>query len=230
MKQHIRIHKAEPNVGCWDFSHLMDAPAGKHGFVSARNGHLYFEDGTRARFIGFNIASRSNMPDHETADKMAARFASLGVNVIRLHAADNIISDTPRSWTCSREAPLLDYDSGSSRKFHPVGLDRFDYLAAKLKEKGIYLHIDTMVARSFVPGDDLDYPGSIPPTAKCYPTMNERLIQLQQEYMRELLCHVNPYTGLALIDDPSPRHVIIPVGFQLSRSLAERSGKMEKER
>ena len=203
MKQHIRIHKAEPNVGCWDFSHLMDAPAGKHGFVSARNGHLYFEDGTRARFIGFNIASRSNMPDHETADKMAARFASLGVNVIRLHAADNIISDTPRSWTCSREAPLLDYDSGSSRKFHPVGLDRFDYLAAKLKEKGIYLHIDTMVARSFVPGDDLDYPGSIPPTAKCYPTMNERLIQLQQEYMRELLCHVNPYTGLALIDDPA---------------------------
>ncbi len=36
--------------------------------------------------------------------------------------------------------------------------------------------------------------------------------------------------ALALIDDPSPRHVIIPVGFQLSRSLAERSGKMEKER
>lgn len=203
MRQRIRIHKAEPNVGCWDFSHLLDAPAGKHGFVSARDGHFCFEDGTRARFLGFNIAARSNMPDHLTADRIAERFATMGVNVIRLHAADNIIQDDPWSWSCSREAPLLDYESGSSRRFHPEGLDRFDYLAAKLKEKGIYLHIDTLVARSFIPGDDLDYPGSIPATAKCYPTMNERLIQLEQEYARELLCHVNPYTGMKLIDDPA---------------------------
>lgn len=203
MKQNIRIHKAEENVGAWDFSRLLDAPAGKHGFVSARNGHFYFEDGTRARFLGFNIAARANMPDHESADKIARRFATMGVNVIRLHAADNIITDGVWDWSCSREAPLLDYDSGSSRKFHPEGLDRFDYLAAKLKENGIYLHIDTLVARSFLPGDSLDYPTVFPSTAKCYPTMNERLIELEQEYARELLCHVNPYTGLALIDDPA---------------------------
>ena len=33
---------------------------------------------------------------------------------------------------------------------------------------------------------------------------------------------------LALVDDPSPRHISIPVGFQLSRSLAERSGGKKK--
>ena len=33
MKQHLRIHKAEPNRGILDYSHLLDAPAGKHGFV-----------------------------------------------------------------------------------------------------------------------------------------------------------------------------------------------------
>lgn len=203
MNHRIRIHKAEPNVGCWDFSHLLDAPAGKHGFVSARNGHLCFEDGTRARFLGFNIAARSNMPDHKSAEKIAERFATMGVNVIRLHAADNIIQEDPWSWACSAEAPLLDYQSGSSRNFHPEGLDRFDYLVSQLKQRGIYLHIDTLVARSFVPGDDLDYPGTFPPTAKCYPTMNERLIQLEQEYMEKLLCHRNPYTGLRLIDDPA---------------------------
>lgn len=81
MKQKFRIHKAEPNKGVLDYSHLLDAPAGKHGFVEARNGHFYFEDGTRARFIGFNVAARSNTPDHETADKMAERFASMGVNI-----------------------------------------------------------------------------------------------------------------------------------------------------
>ena len=51
MKQNIRIHKAEPNKGVLNFSHLLDAPAGKHGFVQSKNGHLYFEDGTRARFL-----------------------------------------------------------------------------------------------------------------------------------------------------------------------------------
>ena len=203
MKQRIRIHKAEPNKGILDYSHLLDAPAGKHGFVEAKNGHLYFEDGTRARFLGFNVATRSNTPDHETADKMAERFASMGVNIIRLHAADAPVGEEPGSWSSCKEAPLLDYESGTSRKFNPEGLDRFDYFVAKLKEKGIYLHIDLIVAREFLPGDELDYPGGAPSCIKRHGMYNERLIQLQKEYARELLCHVNPYTGLALIDDPA---------------------------
>lgn len=203
MKQRIRIHKAEPNKGVLDFSYLLDAPAGKHGFVSARKGHFYFENGERARFLGFNVATRSNTPDHETAERLAERFASMGVNVIRLHAADAVVGEIPCSWSSCKEAPLLDYASGTSRRFNPEGRERFDYFFAKLKEKGIYLHIDLLVARAFLLGDDLDYPGGFPLCAKCYPTMNERLIELQQEYARELLLHVNPYTGLALIDDPA---------------------------
>ncbi len=35
--------------------------------------------------------------------------------------------------------------------------------------------------------------------------------------------------ALALVDDPSPRHISIPVGFQLSRSLAERSDRKRKD-
>lgn len=203
MKQHIRIHKAEPNRGILDYSHLLDAPAGKHGFVETRKGHLYFADGTRARFFGFNVAARSNTPDHETADKMAERFASMGVNIIRLHAADAPVGEEPGSWSSCKEAPLLDYSSGTSRKFNPEGLDRFDYFAAKLKEKGIYLHIDLIVAREFQEADGLDYPGKGPSCMKRYYMYNERMIQLQKEYAKELLCHVNPYTGLALIDDPA---------------------------
>lgn len=206
MKQRIKIDKVTPNTGALDFSWVLDAPAGKHGFVQNRNGHLYFEDGTRARFLGFNVAARSNTPDHATAEKLAARFASLGVNVIRLHAADAPISEREEAenkWSSCREAPLLDYESGSSRRFHPEGLDRFDYFAAKLKERGIYLHIDLLVAREFVEGDELDYPGGAPSCVKCFPMINERLYERQKEYAKELLCHVNPYTGLALIDDPA---------------------------
>lgn len=203
MRQHIRIHKAEANTGVLDYRHLLDAPAGKHGFVQVKDGHLYFEDGTRARFFGFNLPTRSNTPDHETAEKLAERFASMGVNVIRLHAADAPIGDEPASWSSCREAPLLDYESGTTRKFHTEGLDRFDYFVAKLKEKGIYLHIDLIVARAFQEGDGLDYPGEPGSCLKCYTLINERLIELQQEYAEALLCHVNPYTGLKLVDDPA---------------------------
>lgn len=203
MKQNIRIHKAEANRGILDFSYLLDAPAGKHGFVQCKNGHLYFADGTRARFLGFNIAARSNTPDHATAEKIAARFASMGVNCIRMHAADAPISDEPCTWSSCREAPLLDYDSGSSRRFHPEGLDRFDYLFAKLKEKGIYIHFDLVIARAFLEADGLGYPGGFVATLKRYAMYNERLIELQKEYAGDFLTHVNPYTGLAYKDDPA---------------------------
>ena len=186
MKQRIRIHKAEPNTGVLNYSHLLDAPAGKHGFVEAKKGHLYFEDGTRARFLGFNVAARSNTPDHETADRMAERFASMGVNIIRLHAADAPVGEKPGSWSSCREAPLLDYASGTSRKFNPDGLERFDYFAAKLKEKGIYLHIDLIVARKFEEGDGMEYPGGAPSCIKRYCLYNQRMIELQKEYAKEL--------------------------------------------
>ena len=55
MKQHVSIEKGTANTGAMDFSRLLDAPAGKHGFVKARQGHLYFEAGTRARFIGLSL-------------------------------------------------------------------------------------------------------------------------------------------------------------------------------
>ncbi len=203
MNHHISIRKAEPNVGDFNFSHLLDAPAGKHGFVSVKDGHMYYEDGTRARFIGFNMVTRSCTPDHAAAEKLAKRFASMGVNVIRLHAADAPVSEEPCSWSSAPGCALLDYEHGSSRVFTKEGRDRFDYFFAKLKEQGIYLHIDLIVARQFLEADDIGIDGDAPACLKRYPMYNERLIELQKEYARELLTHVNPYTGLSIAEDPA---------------------------
>ncbi len=221
MKQRVAIHKAVPARGALDFSHLLDAPAGCHGYVTVRDGRLYFEDGVRARFLGFNLPARSNTPDHVTAEKMAARFASMGVNVIRLHAFDAPIGDEPGSWSSCREAPLIDYESGSSRNLHPVGLDRFDYFWAKLKERGIYLHVDLIVARAFQPGDGLDYPGAPGSCLKCYTMVNDRMVQLQKEFAQKLLCHVNPYTGTRLLDDPAVMTVQINNEDSVMKGTAE---------
>lgn len=127
----------------------------------------------------------------------------MGVNLIRLHAADAPIGEQPGSWSSCVNNPLLDYADGNSRKFNPEGLDCFDYFIAKLKEKGIYLHVDLIVAREFQPGDEMDYPGGAPSCIKRYAIYNARMIELQKEYAKELLCHVNPYTGLSLADDPA---------------------------
>ena len=201
MRQRVRIDKSIPNEGALDFSHLLDAPAGKHGFVRVQGGHLYFEDGLRAKFYGFNFPARASMPDHETAERLAARLATLGANVVRLHAAD--VMPGPKGWTANPESPLLDYASGSSRNFHPEGLDRLDYFFCQLKKRGIYIHLDLYVARVFLEGDDLDYPEPIPAHCKGISHYNQRLIELQKEYAKELLTHVNPYTGLSYADEPA---------------------------
>ena len=201
MNHPMHFDKVKPNTSVLDMHALLDAPAGKHGFLEAKDRHLYFEDGTRARFIGFNLATRSNTPTHETAEKLSERFASLGVNVVRLHAADAKIGDEPCSWSSCREAPLLDYESGTTRKFHPAGLDRYDYLVYCLKKKGIYMQVDLHVARAFLKGDGLS--SDLPDCLKSYGMVNETLIDLQKEYARNLLTHVNPYTGLSLLEEPA---------------------------
>lgn len=199
MKKRIRIDKSRAQEGILDFSGLLEAPAGCHGFVKVKDGHFYFDDGTRAKFIGFNFPARSNIPDHETAEKIACKLATMGANVARIHASD--ARTGPIGWSSNPDSPLLNYPH-TSRQFHPEGLDRFDYWIYQLKKNGIYLHIDLLVGRTFLEADGLDYPGDLRMT-KSSSHFNERLIQLQKEFASMYLAHVNPYTGLALIDDPA---------------------------
>ena len=57
-----------------DLSGLLDAPAGKRGFVTVRpDGHFYFEDGRRARFFATNVGGRDCAPEKEQAPVIAAR-------------------------------------------------------------------------------------------------------------------------------------------------------------
>ena len=49
-----------------DVSFLLDAPAGKHGFVVVKDGHLATEDGGRIRCWGVNITDWSSARDAYT--------------------------------------------------------------------------------------------------------------------------------------------------------------------
>ena len=73
-----------------DLHAALDAPAGKHGFVTVgKDGHFYFQDGIRARFWGVNVSSsRLNIPRSQI-EQVVENFARAGLNMVRLEAVDN---------------------------------------------------------------------------------------------------------------------------------------------
>ena len=180
--------------GALDFSFLLDAPAGKYGFAAVKDGHFNI-GGRRIRFYGFNIAFKNLFSPKQDSECIAERLSKAGVNFVRIHAADCIPRDG--------EHLLINYSEGNSTNFDPENLDKLDYLFYCLKQKGIYLQLDLLVRRGYMPGDGLDYPDDLCKLFKQIYIFNHRLVQLQKEYAEKYLLRVNPYTGLRYVDDPA---------------------------
>lgn len=178
-----------------DLSGRLDRPAGRHGFVEVRDGHFAFRDGGRARFWGTNITAGDCFPDHETAERTAARLAKFGCNMLRFHHMD-------AGWASpnmfSIEGGYLD----NTQQLSPESLERLDYFIAQLKERGIYVYMDLLVHRP--PGEE-DLQGLPDPGQgmKVVSHFNRRLIELQKQYARQLLTHRNRYTGNRYVDEPA---------------------------
>lgn len=177
-----------------DVSFLNHKPAGKYGFVTVRDGRFVLSDtGEEIRFWGTCFSAGANFPTHEQSERIARRLARFGVNMVRTHHAD-------AQWS---ERSFFKRDADNTREFDPESLDRFDYLIYCLKREGIYIYLDQLVNRYFKPGDGVDAVDQLGACAKPYSNFDPRLIELQQEFSRNLWTHVNPYTGLAYKDDPA---------------------------
>lgn len=178
-----------------DVSFLLDAPAGKHGFLSVKNGHFYFEDGTRIRFWGLNIHSeKACFPTHGQAEDIAKRLAQLGCNIVRMHFLDN---EAPRG--------IIDGSRDDSQHFSDSQMDRLDYFIYQLKENGIYACFDVLGlgVRRFKAGDDVEEFNMIKPGARGISFFNGRIIELSKKFALDFLSHVNPYTGNTYLDEPA---------------------------
>ena len=177
-------------------AHLLDAPAGKHGFVRVE-GNEFVTDAGPIRFNGTNLTGPANFPEHDVADRLAARFARLGINCVRLHFMDTWYKnfmDRPRQ--C-----ILDDDSKTQRKLSPAQLDKLDYLIAAFKKRGIYVNMNLHVGRTLDERDGV--PKGSPWANKTVGQFYPRCIELQKEYAHDLLTHVNKYTGNAYTDEPA---------------------------
>jgi len=175
-----------------DLSPLADAPAGKHGFLTARDGHFYFEDGTRARFWGFDIVANRCFPSHAGAEELADRLMRMGANIVRLHHMD-------APWSSPN---IFDQNYDNTRHLSADSLDRLDYFLFQLKKRGIYVYFDWLVNRKFKRGDGVTDYEQIDDGAKIVAHYNPRLIELQKEYMYQVLTRRNTYTGIRYADEP----------------------------
>ena len=180
-----------------DVSFLNARPAGVNGPITPKNGHFVeSKTGKRVRFLGTNFAARSAFPSHADAEKVAARIAKLGINLVRLHHMDN--SD----W--GQNASIWDYSYKDRQHLSVVQLDKLDYLVAQFKKNGVYSNINLHVSRHFSAADG--FPASvsqIPDFDKRVDEFDRRMIQLQKNYAHDLLTHINPYTHLAYAQDPA---------------------------
>lgn len=174
-----------------DLSFLLDAPAGKHGFVKSVGGHFAFEDGTPARFVGVNIHSHQGLlPSKEQAQRVARTLSRYGVNLVRLHLMEYVLIDETRP---DRQTPAPDQV-----------WDRFDYLVKCFKDRGIYIELDSLSGLSANrPAPDAfpgaaDYPGH-----RAWWTYHPKLQELGRAWTKVLLTHHNRYTGNRLVDEPA---------------------------
>jgi len=180
-----------------DVSFLNAKPAGVNGDIVPKNGHFVeSKTGKRIRFLGTNFAAKSAFPSHADAEKVAARIAKLGINLVRMHHMDNT------GW--GPGATLWDTTVKDRQHIDPAQLDKLDYLIAQFKKNGVYSNINLHVSRQFSDADGFPASvNSIPDFDKRVDEFDRRMILLQKNYARDLLTHVNPYTHLSYAQDPA---------------------------
>lgn len=190
-----------PFVHTWDLAHAppqslpVTGPAGAGGFVSQNaEGHLVWEDGSRARFWGVNIASGPAFPPKEDAEGYARTLARLGFNLVRLHHIDQ---ETPNGVVNPRRAepgqPELD----------PEQVDRLDYFVSKLREQGIHLFLEVATFRNFTAADGVPLwaPG-VPNGHKLATMFVPGWTERYEKWFADFWGRTNRYTGLRYADDP----------------------------
>ena len=180
-----------------NMSHLLPAPAGKDGRICVKDGHFVNDKG-RVKLHATNLTGPANFPTHEEAERLAARLARFGINCVRLHYFDSYY--LRNHFMLSAQPGIIDESRETRRKFDPAQRDRMDYLVAQFKKRGIYVNVNLHVARYLGEADGI--PRGATDRNKGFNQFYPPLIKLQKEYAKELLSHVNPYTGMSYLKDP----------------------------
>ncbi len=171
-----------------NFSRWIEKPAGKHGFIRVE-GARFVDDAGPRRFWGTNLCFMGCFPEATAAEKRAARLARFGVNCVRLHHMDSYA--------------IWGENSDTLTEIDPERMKRLDYLIHQLKKHGIYVNINLHVSRWFDDRDGFPHKRERPKFDKGLDNFYPPFVALQKKYARDLLTHVNPYTGNPYTREPA---------------------------
>ena len=167
-----------------DCSGWVEAPTGKHGFVTVKGDRFVFEDGTPVRFWGAQVGGFSK----EQVDYAVRRMRRQGINITRMHGLES----------------LNDRSGRTSFDYSEAGFDRLDYLIRRLGENGIYMILDVHypLTYRFKPGDEIPgLPQGGPASHAQF--FNEKVAAIMHRRMADIFTHLNPYTKKRYCDDPT---------------------------
>jgi len=176
------------NVSAW-----LARPAGKNGFVREEDSRLVTDAGP-IRFWATNICFDGCFPEKQQAERVAARLARLGINCVRMHHMDmySIFKGSPNKLT-----------------LNPQQLEKLDYLVFQLKQHGVYTNLNLHVSRWLDEAEGFSGRAERPEFDKGLDNFEPRMIELQKQYARDLLTHVNRYTGKPYAEEPAVAFVEI---------------------
>ena len=171
-----------------DMSHLIPKPAGALGFVQRDGATLRLADADRPiKFWGVGANVKPQMS--KARQRRRVRYLTKhGVNMVRQH-------------------PLFDH-VGPLRggRLDAQKMDAYDWWFAQLKAQGIYTTWSVFYPLKITPEDEYE-PELFAELedGRTYGVVNfsRPLQDLQRRYVKALLEHRNPYTGLAYKDDPA---------------------------
>ncbi len=186
---------------CIDQLAHLDAPAGKHGYLTTVDGRWAFADGTPCRFCG----TMANPPASKDECVYLARFlAKYGFTLVRVgHLVTGPGDDS-----------AIDWKQPDSQHLNTAYLDRLDFFINELAKNGIYTRISTMWYRKLKRADGVDgfdaaiaYAKHLPPTTTPGPDdlldscgltyYHPDVMRLNIALLTSLMSHKNPYRNNA---------------------------------
>jgi hypothetical protein len=180
-----------------DAARWLHAPAGRFGFLQAKDGRLLWPNGDRQKFWGVCCSWGGGIPAKGEAEAVAARMAKFGINMARSKIA-------APSWG---GVNIVDGKRDDSQHYDEQAMDEYDFFFDKLARRGIYTHLDLTWDRVFKRGDgiEIDQPddkGGLYGGGPALYTIG-RMAELVEKHADALLLRKNRYTGKRYVDDPA---------------------------
>lgn len=167
-----------------DLRFLNEKFAGENGWIAVKNGQfVHSKTGKTVRFWAVNAGPDIIRMDKASVDYLARHLAKYGVNMVRMHG---------EVW---KEDNFREVD----RDY----LDKYFYFIAAMKRQGIYCTLSIYFPLWIrLKSDDGfgDYNWQHP---FSMPFFNKRFQEIYKGWWRELMTTPNPYTGVALKDEPA---------------------------